>query len=417
MSITQGITPETLTFDEIKRWSGDEMKHQMRKSDEMRQKVYEIVKSQSLSDIEAAQAQIEQNPNTEFIESQSLEIVPTEPTAEEQAAAQAEALAATATQAEREAAIKTENEQLATAGISVVRDDHGNIVKYVQDYQATDDNGASIGRPTHLEARTWPELAVKQREAHIQAVRWGHRLKQQKITFKETQPQNAQILSDTDLLAAMKDLKSDDPQKQLEAIRKVQKNEQDKQEAQQKEIARQAAVSRRFLDRHKEDFYNCEANVNQVKDYFLANPELVWTDDNLEICFETIESKLAPVPQAQVAFVPPANPVAVTPVVAPAAAVTVTPVVPQAVQPVVATPVQVPAATNTPAATPRPGVNGGVVPGESSAVRPGPSRPRKLTAEEVKSWSPEAMKKNMADKVMRPLIEEFVRERNQRAQR
>ena len=45
--------------------------------------------------------------------------------------------------------------------------------------------------------------------------------------------------TDADLLAAMKDLKSDDPAKQLEAIRKVQKSEADRINAQQAEFKRQ----------------------------------------------------------------------------------------------------------------------------------------------------------------------------------
>jgi hypothetical protein len=395
MSVTAGLTPETLDFAEIKRWSGQEMKDQMKKSDVMRAKVYEIVTSQSLTDIEAAQAQIDQNTTTELApEALAPEIVPSVPDAE-----------ATARETEREQAIKLENEQLAVAGISVVRDQYGNIAKLIQDYQAKDDNGAPIGRPTHLEARTWPEMAMKQREAHTQAVRWGHRLKQQKISFRETQPQTTQNLSDSELLETMKDLRSDDPQKQLDAIRKVQRVEVDKQAAERAETERQAAVSKRFLARHKEDFYNCNANIQIVRDYFAANPDLMWTDDNLELCFLAIEDKLAPVPEA-------------APVIEPVETkATVPPVTVQAVQPVPVTPAQVPVVDNPPAATPRRGVHGGVVPGESSATRPAIAKTRKLTAEEVKSWSPEVMKKNMADKVMRPLIEEFVRERNQRTQR
>jgi hypothetical protein len=396
MSVTAGLTPETLTFDEIKRWSAQEMKDQMRRSDEMRKKVYEVVRAQSLSDIESAQQQIDTNPTTTLtVEAQEETPVPDQQ-------AEAEKLAADAREAEKQKAIKEENDQLAAAGISVVRDQYGNIAKLIQDYQATDENGAAIGRPTHLEARSWPEMAMKQREAHTQAVRWGHRLKQQKVSFRETVPQAQQNLSDADLLETMKDLKSDDPQKQLAAIRKVQKSESDKIEAQRLETERQASVSRRFLARHKEDFYNCEANIKEVRDYFVENPDLTWTDDNLEICFLAVEHKLAafPTPEPKAELTP-----------------QVTPVVVQAVQPVQATPVQAAVVTNTQTVVQRPGVNGGVVPGESSATRPGPTKARKLTAEEVKSWSYEQMKKYNRDPVMRPLIEEFVRERNQRAKR
>jgi hypothetical protein len=422
MSVTPGLTPETLSFSEVLKWTGQEMKDQMRRSDEMRHAVLTVVKSQSLADIEAAQRQIEANsavqPEPEIVPDPVVTL-PDEAEQQRIAAVQAEAQAAAAKEAEREAALKVENEQLALAGISATRDQYGNIAKLVQDYQSVDEHGNPIGRPTHLEARSWVELSIKQKEAHTQAVRWGHRLKQQKISFKDQQPVSPQNLSDAELLESMKDLKSDDPQKQLAAIRKVQKAEKDKLDAEAAETARQAAVSRRFLDNHKEDFYNCKANIELVKDYFVENPELTWTYDNLEICFLAIESKLAPVPREPVAPTPPANPVVTAPVVpvTPVAAVTVTPTAVPAVQPVATVPAQAAAPVNPATAIPRPGVNGGLVPGESSATRPGPAKPKKLTSEEVKSWSPEQMKKHMRDPQMRPLIEEFVRERNQRAQR
>ena len=411
MSVTPGITPETLTFDEIKKWSGQEMKDQMRRSDEMRAAVYKIITSRSLDEVQTAQAQIDaNNPPAEAVVS-AEEAAATE---QQRLAAEAEAQAAVARETARQAAEAAENEQLRAAGIAVVRDQYGNISKLIQDYQVDDEHGNPIGRPTHLEARSWPELVAKQKEAHSQATRAFHRLKSQKISFKE-QPVVSAQQTDAELLEAMKDLRSDDPKKQLDAIRKVQQAEADKKDAEAKEYRRQQEVSRRFLERHKSDFNNCKANIELVKEYFEQNPELAWTDDNLEICLHALESRLAPV--ESVAPTVTVNPVPAAPVVAPAppvaAPVTVQPTASPAVQPGTTVPAQVIPAANPQAITPRPGVNGGLIPGETSASRPGPTKPKKLTAEEVRSWSPEQMKKNMRDSQIRPLIEEFVRERNQ----
>src|SRR5665213_576016 len=99
-------------------------------------------------------------------------------------AAEAHAAVAQAAAAQIEEARKSEEDQaLIEAGITVYRDAVGNIVKLVQDYQATDEHGNAIGRSTHLEARSWIELVRKQKEAHVQATRAFHRLKDQKTTF------------------------------------------------------------------------------------------------------------------------------------------------------------------------------------------------------------------------------------------
>jgi hypothetical protein len=402
MSVTQGITPETLTFDEIKLWSGQEMKDQMRRSNEMREAVYKIISSRSLSEVEAAQTQIDQN-------APPAEIVPTtdEAAAAEQQrlAAEAEAQRVTAQETARQAAETAENEQLRVAGITVQRDQNGSIVKLIQDYHVPREDGTPIGRPTHLEARSWPELVAKQKEAHSQATRAFDRLKSQKISFKDQQPIVPAQQSDADLLAAMKDLRSDDPQKQLDALRKVQKAEADKVNAEQAEFRRQADVSKRFLANHKHDFNNCKANIEMVKEYFEQNPELAWTDDNLEICLHALESKLAPV--EPVAPVAPANP---APAVAPVVPTIATPA---AVQPQVIVPAPTAAPANPVVIVPRPGVNGGLVPGETSASRPGPAKPKGLTAEEIKSWDGPTMRANMRNPQMRPQIEQFFADRAQ----
>jgi hypothetical protein len=393
---TTPVTPEILTFDHIKSWDGQTMKDQMHRSPEMRAAIYEVIRTKSLADVEAAQAAIDARQTTDLptVETPPEEIVVSE---EQRVAAEAEAQRVAAEQAE-------------VARIAALPK------KFVADYQVKDEDGNAIGRPTHLEAATEEELRGKIIEAHIQATRAFHRLKKQKVSFKDQQPQPivpAQS-SDAELLAFMKDLKSDDPQKQLDAVRKVQKVEADrvKAEADQKtaelnELRRQEKVSYDFLVRHQKDFNNCQANIELVKGYFEEN-QLAWTSDNLEIAFHALESELAPV-AVPVPPTPPVNPVPVVPEVVPptpAAIVAVQPPTPATVQTVV------PANPVPPAR--RPGVNGSLEPGQNSGVRPAAAAPKGLTVEEVKSWDGPTMRAKMRNPAIRAQIEAFAAARNKR---
>lgn len=394
MTTQEVVTPETLTFDDIKSWDGGMMKKQMAHP-EMREAIYNVVRARSLSEVEATSAQ-EISP-----------VVETVLTPEEQAAAAEIAYkAAEEVEAQRVATEAAAAEQARKAAEEVTPK------KVVVDYQVKDEDGNSIGRPTHLEAATEDELRAKIIEAHIQATRAFHRLKKQKVSFKEPTPAATVVpISDVELLAFMKDLKSEDPQKQLEAVRKVNKAESDKQQAEYdkklaevQELRRQEQVSFMFLKRHGNDFNNCEANINLIKNYFLEN-ELAWTLDNLEIAFHALESELAPV-EAPVAPVAPANPEP-----APAAPVVPTPAAVPAVQPVVTATAQVPAPVNPAPVTPRPGVNAGIIPGQNSGSRPAPA-PKGLTAEEIRSWDGPTMRVKMRNPALRAQIEAFAAERN-----
>jgi hypothetical protein len=388
MTTPAAVTPETLTFEHIKLWDGTEMKRQLAHP-EMREAITNIVKNHSLEDVLAAQAEIQAR--------QVAEQVPAEKTVEELAVEEAQRVAAEV-EAQRVAA------EAEAAKVPK---------KLVVEYQVKDEEGNPLGRPTHLEATTAEEMIEKMKEAHIQATRAFHRLKKQKITFKEQPPQQIPAQSDAELLSAMKDLKSDDPQKQLEAVRKVQrvesekvKAESDQKLAEVNELRRQEQVSFQFLARHRNDFNNCQANIELIKTYFMEN-ELAWTLDNLEIAFHALESELAPV-AVPVAPAPPVNPVVVTPAVIPA-----TPVAPVAVQPVTPTPVQTAPPANPVAAAPRPGVNGGLVPGQSSATRPVATASKGLSAEEIKSWDGPTMRAKMRNPAIRPQIEAFFAARAQ----
>lgn len=376
---TELITPETLTFDIIKSWDGATMKKYMQHPS-MREAIYKVVQSQSLSAVEEAQAQIDSTPVVDDAEVKAAE------------------------EAARVAAAQAEAQRVAEASAA--------SKKIVVEYQATDEEGNPIGRPTHLEASSHEEMIGKMKEAHIQATRAFHRLKKQKVqSLREVNnqpvaPAVAQTMSDADLLATVKDLKSDDPQKALEAHRKLNRAEAAKIQAEADarvsaadELRRQEKVSYAFLKAHQNDFNNCEANVSLIKDYFQQN-ELAWTLDNLEIAFHALENELAPV-AVSVAATPPANP---APVVAPVA----TPAAAQA-QPVATAPVVTTPPANPAPAQPRPGVNGGIVPGQNSAVRPA-ATPKGLTMDEINSWDGSTMRTKMRNPQIRAEIERVVAE-------
>lgn len=377
--MTETITPQTLTFDHIKQWDSATMRRYMQLP-EMREAIYKTVQTQSEVAVQAAQAQIEANaPAVEV-----LVVAP--PVAEE-----------------------TVRVRVGEAAESVIVPAPN---KLVVEYQIRDEEGNPIGRPTHLEAETQQELIDKMKEAHTQATRAFHRLKKQKVqSLRDVNSQQAPAASpqmtDVELLAAVKDLKSDDPKVALEAHRKLNKAEQDRIQAEAdvrvataEELARQKAVSFAFLSRHQNDFNNCAANIKLIEDYFKDN-ELPWTLDNLEIAFHALENELASV-AAPVVSAPPANPV-------PAAETVPATLAAVQAQPVPAAPVTPVPPTNPVPAQPRPGVNGGIVPGQNSAVRPA-STPQGLTMDQINSWDAPTMRAKMRNPQLRTEIERVVAE-------
>ncbi len=210
------------------------------------------------------------------------------------------------------------------------------------------------------------------------------------------------VEQDADLLKAMEDLKSDKPETVVDAHRRIASIEarrvRSEEEARATEFKRQQEVSNVFLGRHTKDFNNCQANVNVIAEYFKAN-QLEWTLDNLEIAFAANEHKLAPVvEQAVETNTQPET----TPTVE---------VVPQPT-PTVTAPV-VPAA-NTATETPRPGVNGGIIPGQNSGTRPNggvPSVPKIDWAAEIRSWDPGTMRLKMKDPKVRPHLDQYFKDR------
>ena len=281
------------------------------------------------------------------------------------------------------AAKLAEQEAYKAAGLTVETDSAGNITKIIKTYQARDESGNPIGRPTYLEAKNWAELSVKQQNAHEHAVRFGERVKKQQIT-KKTDVAPVQTLSDAELQKLQDELKSEDRDVAAKAAEQVRRNDETKKFAEADkaiEDARQAKVSYAFLTKHVNDYNSCQANNKLLSDYIHDN-KLEWTEDNLEAALIAVESQLAE--KEQPAFAVPANPAPVTPA----------PVVPPPAP--VATPVP-PAVPNNPAPpAARPGVNGGLVPGEQSAPRPS-SQPKGLTKEDVQKMSREEFRRRMKD--------------------
>ena len=393
------ITPSTLTWEHVKQWDGATMKRYMA-DPTMRTAIMEVVAArpyQEVQDLAVRQEASENQPPAPPALSQEDE-------AAKKAAEEAEAARVSAENARLEAERKAA-EQAAK--------------KIVVEYQVRDEKGNPIGRLTHLEANSQEELIEKMKEAHTQATRAFHRLKGQRVqTFRDVNNQPAAPaqpaqMSDAEVLAALKDLKSDDPQIQLAAHRKLNageiakaKREAEAKAAEAEEFARQKAVSFEFLSRHQHDFKNVQANVDLIKDYFTEH-ELPWTLDNLEIAFLALEDRLAPV-AAPAVDLRPANP---APTVQPAATQT-------AAAPVQATPtVPVPPAppANPVPAQPRPGVNGGIIPGQNNAPRPA-AKNQGLTIEEILSWDGKTMREKMRSP-LRSEIERVTREAQLRSGR
>jgi hypothetical protein len=276
--------------------------------------------------------------------------------------------------------------------------------KIVLDYQVTDEKGIPIGRPTHIEAWTLEELIEKQKEAHVQATRYAHRLKtrQGKATFQEQVVPGPARMSDEELIQAADDLKSTDPVISAAAQRKIENDAKAAEKAAlelEKENVRQQTVSLAFLRNHITDFNSCKANANIMSDYIKSN-NLEWTEDNLELAFLATESQLAPIPQSVSAApviqpTPAANPVVEAPVVA-AAAPTVT--APSA--PVPANPV--PVVSKRPA--------GGIEPGVTLTGRQPVTRAPGLTMKDIAKWDGPTMRAKMKDPVQRAEISRVIEE-------
>lgn len=348
----------------------------------------------------------------ELVSEVSAPITPAEqqrfeaPKTADQLASEAEALATAEREAQakfdREAAEKTvrdaqeaEVAALAAAGITVQKDAQGNIVKITKRYQATDENSQPIGHPTHLEARNWPELSLKQQAAHENAMRLAERIKKQKVTFKQPEPALDGLLSEDQIRQMLREVQTEkDPSKLADLHQKISTDEQLRFQL-EKAAVKEQHVTLKWMRKHIHDFVPNQAN-SLLLDGYLKDNNLEYSDDNLEVAFIALQPQLA---EATAAI--PVNTTLAQPAAVPAApAAPVAPAVPApaaASQPSVAAPAT-PVTGNQPAPARRPGVNGGIPPGSFSGTRPGAaSQASQFTMKDLKELSknPKELRRRM----------------------
>ena len=314
---------------------------------------------------------------------EAAQIVADTARAEAEAKAAADAIAAAAVAAPPPvSSYAVEDAALRAEGISVHRDAQGAVIRIVQDYQVMGENDHPIGRPTHLEARNWPELVLKQKAAHENAVRYAERVKTNKFkaaTAVELGDAAVAARADSARLAE-EAVNTKDPAKMQEAVQKSIEAEKKSQDARAAAEQRGAIIAEAWMETHENDFVFCDAANKLLSDWLNANRKLI-TFENLEAAYEAVKHQL-PKKVVEIPVVPVVNPPAaatVAPVTPPAAipptvpeAAVIPPVVtPPVSQPVAKTPPATPAAVaqSTPAAR-RPGVNGSLPPGSLTAERP-----------------------------------------------
>jgi hypothetical protein len=290
-------------------------------------------------------------------------------------------------------------------------------VKLVYEFQAKDENGIPIGRRTHLEAFSQEELDKKKEEAYEQAVRAFHRLKSQKPTFNKPIQES---LSDEQIAKIIEQAKTEtDPAKAAEIARGAAQTLSVSEEAAKlREASAKATqayaeaagmkIAYEWMRLHVHDYEQNDANSKLMSEYLTVN-DMPVTLDNLEIAFNVLESQLS---RPEAATVLPAPSPANIPVVAPVVE-TVAPVVPVAApvaQPVVETPATSAVQQNVLAPVKRPGVVGGIVPGQLSGSRPAVTKNApKLTMADITAMSREDYKKAMKNPAMRAEIERIAR--------
>jgi len=351
-------------------------------------------------------------------------LTPAEKKAEQEAAAEAERLAAEQAEQEAQAAAQKEAEDKAAAdkvaadaaeAEKVALEEKQRIAseeaakpkqKIVKEYQIRDDAGNPIGRPTHLEADSWEEMSEKQEAAHANAMRLAERLRKRaelKPTPKAPE-KPISILTDAERTAAQKELESQDATTASLAKLKLEQDEIQKERAMMREQTRLAEESRQaylFMQKNQE-FNPCEANAKILYGYIEENG-LEFNANNLEVAYAATESQLAPrqsvaAPPAPTPVVTdikresaPANP---APTPAPVAASAPAPV---AVAPA-STPVEAtPAAANPPVAA-RKLPAGGIEPGTLHGGRQtGIPKPTGLTKQDVAKMPLAEYKKRLKD--------------------
>lgn len=396
------MTELTFTREGIKSLTAEEL-HRIVKDPTKMAAYNEFLRTregaQVVSEIIAeAEAPVENEvPSAEIIEN------PTEPSqAEIDAQAASQAAAEAQAKADQLAAVQ------ATQAAAEAAAEAAKPKKIVVEYQATDENGQPIGRPTHLEAYSWEEMSKKQQEAHVQATRAFHRLKQQKTTFRREEVVAPATMSDTELVQAAEDLKSEDDAKAAAADRKLRANQiliDQRKAAIDRENNHQKEVALEWMTKHIGDYNRCQANGKILAQYLEEN-DLEWTVDNLDLAFAAKESELAPfeapVPTVRTPKLEDNPPAVVSQEVAPTTPAVIAPPA------VVAADIPAPPAPapNVPAPARRPGVNASIEPGQS-APRPA-AKPAGLQMKDIMGWTAEQMKKERNNPARRAEIDRVI---------
>lgn len=285
---------------------------------------------------------------------------------------------------------RADAEALLSAGIVVTKDASGNIVKITKKYQAKDENGNPIGHPTHLEAKSWPELSVKQQAAHENGLRLAERIKKQKITRAKNEDQTGNPAAPLT------------PERVVELLRVLQESSQTSEEYIEAAALmdsnrgielqlRQAALEEReaalkFALNHKDDFELNQANLGLINRWIRDN-NLAFTEDNLEVAALALQDRLSAKQSLPVTATIPVNQ---TPGLAEVPAVAVAPVtLPQAA----AAAPSASAQAIKPVSTQRPGVVGGIQPGSLTASRQVPTSQPTLTKKDIARMGPAEMRR------------------------
>jgi hypothetical protein len=431
------VTP--LTFADIQKFSPAEMRAKM-KDPAMAEQIEAAIASRASSDNPSRKPTIgvgvdahgypvyEKSPSEtaadaakEVAEKAEAERLSAEVAAAEKAAV--DKVAADKAEADRVAA-----EAAAVAAAEAARKEQERSAvpskRIVREYQVKDENGNPIGRPTHLEANSWEEMVEKQEQAHINAVRYAERLKRQKVATKAPEPVVVNTgMSEEELVKALQTVKEKNPQEAIEIVKKfidVDSINKTIQEANAQTLkARQAAATYGFLQAHRDDYYNIEANAQMIKNYVDEN-HLDWTLDNLELAFVDLTSQLAPIPVSAVPEIAPASvvpaqvtapPAANPPVVPPPAPAVVVSKIPTASE--VAEQVLEKLIKDNPGLLDtRRGVNSGIQPGSMSGVRPASIPAARLTYDEVRKWTGDQMRMELRKPGRAAEIEAAIAERN-----
>ena len=381
------VTPENITRETVLRlWSSEELRRHM-KNPEMRQAI-ERVLGESLPEVVQPEPAVE--PVVEVDEQAAKEAADAQAA---QVAAEEKAKAEAAAEEARKAEIaRKEAEEAAKPK------------KFVFEFQARDEDGNPIGRPTHLEAPSQELLNEKIKTSYENAVRALTRLKRQKeqLTYKKEEPKKT--LSVEEQIEAAKALDDKDPAVKLAAVRKITNADEIEKERQEAAAARDEARRERetykFMKAHVQDFNPCQANAEVLGKYLMDN-NLEWTANNLEVAFAESQDQMAEVPKKE------PQPQASAPVVdnTPTVQPTVTP----AAEPVVVATVP-PVKVENPPAPVASRRAPDIQPGQLSGNRP-IAKPAGLTKAEIKSWTGEQMRREMRNPLRRAEIDKVLSSR------